>query len=76
MRQLGQAATAIAAAALIAAALAGFPGLPQASTTRTGFVTHAELPAPQPRSQVDAQRGWPYGQRADNVRLVTTDRLN
>jgi len=77
MRQICQAATAVAAAALIAGALVGIPGLPQASATRADLVTHAALPAPQAADRAAAERGWPYyGQRAENVRLVTTDRLD
>jgi len=54
----------------------GFPGLPEASATRTQSVTAAPLAAPVQTASTTADRGWPYVQRASNVRLVTTDRLN
>jgi len=71
-----QMAGAALAAALIAGGVVGFPGLPEASATRTQSVTAAPLAAPVQTASTTADRGWPYVQRAGNVRLVTTDRLN
>ncbi|MBX3553873.1 MAG: hypothetical protein KIT85_15885 [Pseudolabrys sp.] len=71
-----QMAGAALAAALIAGGVVGFPGLPEASATRTQSVTAAPLAAPVQTAGTTADRGWPYVQRAGNVRLVTTDRLN
>lgn len=71
-----QMAGAALAAALIAGGVVGFPGLPEASATRTQSVTAAPLAAPVQPAGTIADRGWPYVQRAGNVRLVTTDRLN
>ncbi|HWM48581.1 MAG TPA: hypothetical protein VNR11_16875 [Xanthobacteraceae bacterium] len=71
---LYQAATATLAAALIAGAIVGFPGLPHA--TGTSQVTVEPLPAvPSPPGDPTAARGWPYSQHAGQVRLITTDRL-
>ena len=74
--KLYQMAGAALVAALIAGGVVGFPGLPEASATRTQTVTAAPLAAPTPASASEAARGWPYVQRGTNVRLVTTDRLN
>jgi hypothetical protein len=63
-------------AALIAGGVVGFPGLPEASATRTQSVIVAPLAAPVQTADATADRGWPYGQRTSNVRLVTVDRLN
>lgn len=64
---------AVVTAALIAAALTGFPGVsfvePVSATSTAGVKA---IPAPG-----CPDRGWPYRQcQAGKVRLVTTDRLN
>ncbi len=74
--KLYQMAGAALAAALIAGGVVGFPGLPEASATATQSVTTAPLAAPVQAADTTADRGWPYVQRASNVRLVTIDRLN
>jgi hypothetical protein len=68
-----QTATATLAAALIAGAIVGFPGLPHA--TGTQHVTPAPLPAATPAADDPAAaRGWPYSQHTAHIRLITTDR--
>jgi hypothetical protein len=77
---LYQTVTAALAAALIAGAAVGFPGLPHATGTSqisADQVTATRpLPAAAPLAgDPAAARGWPYSQPAAHIRLVTTDRL-
>jgi hypothetical protein len=70
-------ATALTTAAIVAAALTGFPGLGREMTASAAPIVQV---APM---SVCADRAWPYrhhcaNNRAatPNIRLVTTDRLN
>jgi hypothetical protein len=69
-----QTVTATLAAALIAGAIVGFPGLPHA--TDTSPMTAAPPPvATPPAGDQGTARGWPYSHPPGQIRLITTDRL-
>jgi len=70
-------ATALTAAAIVAAALTGFPGFGREMTASAAPSVQAVA------TPVCADRAWPYSHHCANdrataikIRLVTTDRLN
>lgn len=72
MQNLWKPLSAIAAAALIAGAITGFPVFSVETAKATDTVQVTKAPLASLGNTTD--RGWPY--RTTNVRLVTTDRLN
>jgi hypothetical protein len=72
MQNFWKPASAVVAAAIIAGAITGFPGL--SPEPAKASATARVVKAPIVTLDNTSDRGWPY--TASNFRLVTTDRLN